>query len=145
METQPDSTTVVFPYTFTQTYLMEQITQATAHNKEKFQKSSIEKRRQQILTNNYSLFVANMLNISLSEDISEGIEKDISLNLPQFYHVDNVYNLLGQQVATLAQNQYYEAGYHLINIDGHKWSSGVYFIRFNAGHHIFTRKMILIK
>lgn len=60
-----------------------------------------------------------------------------------------VYNLLGQEVVTLA-NKEFDAGNHKIIWDGRssnnvRVSSGVYFYRFEAGDHIKTRKMLLLK
>ncbi|MFZ1290936.1 MAG: T9SS type A sorting domain-containing protein, partial [Melioribacteraceae bacterium] len=55
-----------------------------------------------------------------------------------------VFNTIGQQVATLV-NQEMIAGYHSINFDASKLSSGIYFYTLSAGDFISTQKMILLK
>ncbi len=55
-----------------------------------------------------------------------------------------VYNLLGQNVATLL-NERMEIGQHSVKFDGAELSSGIYFYTINAGEFFQTRKMILLK
>jgi hypothetical protein len=55
-----------------------------------------------------------------------------------------VYNLLGQQVAVLAQREM-SAGMHTLSFDGKELASGIYFLRFEAGPLRQTSKMILMK
>ena len=65
--------------------------------------------------------------------------------LPSKAHVTlSVFNTLGQQVATFV-NEYQEAGYHNVAIDGALLSSGVYFYRIHAGEYTATKKMLLLK
>ncbi len=56
----------------------------------------------------------------------------------------NVFNLLGQKVATLA-NQPMQAGYHQLTFDGSNLASGMYFLNFQAGPLQKTTKLILMK
>ncbi len=56
----------------------------------------------------------------------------------------SVYNMLGQEVATLI-NKDYSAGKYTINFDASHLSSGVYFYKLHAGDFAYVRKMILIK
>ncbi|MEK7264382.1 MAG: T9SS type A sorting domain-containing protein, partial [Bacteroidota bacterium] len=62
-----------------------------------------------------------------------------------------IYNVLGQEVATVLNKEFYEAGNDLVEFDASKFSSGVYFYRFNAkGLDTETdfssvKKMILMK
>lgn len=56
-----------------------------------------------------------------------------------------VYNLLGQEVASLAQNAPYVAGRHQIEFSTTGLSSGVYLYKLNAGSFRQVRKMILTK
>ncbi|MEX0720985.1 MAG: T9SS type A sorting domain-containing protein [Balneolaceae bacterium] len=56
----------------------------------------------------------------------------------------NVYNLLGQHIAQLA-NESYSAGQHAINFDASGLSSGIYIYRLEAGSFVQTRKMMLMK
>ena len=55
-----------------------------------------------------------------------------------------VFNLLGQKVATLA-NEKMKAGYHKVNFDASHLSSGMYIYRIVTGDYVQTRKMILVK
>jgi hypothetical protein len=61
-----------------------------------------------------------------------------------------VFNLLGEVVATLVNNELKEAGYHAAiwngrNAAGNMVGSGVYFIRMRAGSFVQTRKMVLVE
>ncbi len=55
-----------------------------------------------------------------------------------------VYDIQGKEVSTLV-NQELEAGYHEINVDGSKLTSGIYFYKIQAGEYSDTKKMILVK
>lgn len=55
-----------------------------------------------------------------------------------------VYNLLGEEVAALAQGEK-ESGSYEINFDSANLTSGVYFYQLKAGNYIQTKKMILLK
>jgi hypothetical protein len=55
-----------------------------------------------------------------------------------------VYDVLGNEVATLI-DEYRNAGFYEIEINGSNLSSGVYFYRIQAGDFVDTKKMILIK
>ncbi|TVQ12625.1 MAG: T9SS C-terminal target domain-containing protein [Balneolaceae bacterium] len=55
-----------------------------------------------------------------------------------------VYDMLGQLVATIADGQY-AAGSHLISFNATALSSGVYIYRLEAGGQRITRKMTLVK
>lgn len=61
----------------------------------------------------------------------------------------NIYNLLGQEVATLAAGRF-GAGEHRVNWDGRdkagrECASGIYLYRFEAGETAQSRKMLLLK
>ncbi len=56
-----------------------------------------------------------------------------------------VYNIRGQQVATLAQGQALAEGYHTLTLNGDRLASGVYFVKFNAAQHSDIRRVILLK
>jgi hypothetical protein len=56
----------------------------------------------------------------------------------------DVYNVLGQRVATLV-NGPLPAGYYTEKFDGAGLSSGIYFYRLTAGQLTFLKKMLMIK
>lgn len=69
----------------------------------------------------------------------------ISLYLPQAVHVTiDIYNVLGQRVDRLVDDVM-DAGEHVVEWDGSKAASGVYFYRFQAGDYVETKKMLLLK
>jgi hypothetical protein len=55
-----------------------------------------------------------------------------------------IYNLLGQEVATLA-NGPQAAGVHTVGFNGASLPSGVYIYRLEAGGHVRQAKMLLLK
>jgi hypothetical protein len=69
----------------------------------------------------------------------------ISYALPQQSHVTlTVYNVLGQQVATLV-NETQNAGFYDVKFDGAGLASGMYFYRLQAGNVVQTKKLLLLK
>lgn len=56
-----------------------------------------------------------------------------------------VYNMLGQKVATLVKNENKQAGFHSIQFDARSLSSGMYIYRIQAANFVQVRKMLLIK
>ncbi|MDG5767251.1 T9SS type A sorting domain-containing protein [Balneolales bacterium ANBcel1] len=70
----------------------------------------------------------------------------IRYNLDQSAQVTlEVYNALGQRVATLVNQEHQAAGQHTYSFDGSNLSSGMYMYRLTAGEHMQTRVMTLIK
>lgn len=55
-----------------------------------------------------------------------------------------VYNMLGQRMAVLA-NEQLAAGWHRVNLDASGLSSGTYIYRLQAGDRVETKKLMLIK
>ena len=69
----------------------------------------------------------------------------IEYSLPkQSFVTLKVFNLLGQEVATLV-NDVKTAGVHDITFNGENLPSGIYYYRINAGDYTDVRKMILVK
>jgi hypothetical protein len=69
----------------------------------------------------------------------------ISYDLPERSRVKlSVYNLLGQEVATLVNTEQ-EPGRYNVKFDASGLPSGIYFYRLEAGRFIEQKKMILIK
>jgi hypothetical protein len=56
----------------------------------------------------------------------------------------NVYNLLGQKVVTLV-NENLKAGKHTATFDASEFASGIYIYRIHSGQFMQARKMVLIK
>lgn len=56
-----------------------------------------------------------------------------------------VYNVLGQKVATLYNNNIMEAGHHTAQFNAARFASGVYFYRLEAGNFTSVKKMMLLK
>ena len=56
-----------------------------------------------------------------------------------------VYDLVGKEVATLANNGLRKEGLHQVTFDGTNLSSGVYYYKITAGEFTDIRKMMLIK
>ncbi|MEJ2617714.1 MAG: T9SS type A sorting domain-containing protein [Ignavibacteriaceae bacterium] len=55
-----------------------------------------------------------------------------------------VFNVLGQEVATLV-NQQQNAGNYTVNFDAKSLASGIYLYRIQAGSFVSTMKMTLLK
>ena len=69
----------------------------------------------------------------------------IDFALPEAAQVTlEVYNMLGQQVATL-ENGYLSAGQHTVSFDATDLSSGIYLYRLQAGDQVLTRTLTLVK
>ena len=56
----------------------------------------------------------------------------------------SIYNILGQKVATLVDEKQ-KSGYHQVEWNASRFSSGIYFYRIKAGEFQDVKKMILIK
>jgi hypothetical protein len=69
----------------------------------------------------------------------------IAYSLTQSADVElKVYNLLGQEVAVLAEGSQ-SAGLHQVRWDASEQASGIYLYRLRAGDAVTTKKMLLLK
>ncbi len=69
----------------------------------------------------------------------------ITYGLPKGSQVTiGIYNILGQEVATLFEGQQ-SAGVHTLSFDGSKLASGVYLYRVQAGKSVDVKRMVLLK
>ncbi len=69
----------------------------------------------------------------------------INYQLPEDSHVTlSVYNMVGQKVATLV-NQQVNAGQHSVTWEAGNFPSGIYLYRIDAGNFTATKRMLLLK
>lgn len=70
----------------------------------------------------------------------------IRFGLPQQAKVDlRIFNVLGQEVAVLVNNQIYEAGNHKVEFNASKLATGVYIYKLQTDNKTFIKKMMLLK
>lgn len=70
----------------------------------------------------------------------------ISFSIPEAVGISlKVYNVLGDEVAVLFNNQEMNAGEHSAQFDASGLPSGIYFLKLQAGRYSQTRKMMLLK
>jgi hypothetical protein len=70
----------------------------------------------------------------------------IAFDLPEAAQVTlRIYNVIGQEVATLAENTRYGAGRHALVLDASTLGSGLYFAKLQAGSNSIVRKMLLVR
>ena len=87
------------------------------------------------------------LNFSLSQNYPNPFNPTTKLRfgLPERTNAKlTVYDILGRVISTLVNGEL-EAGYHEVNFDASKLSSGIYFYRLQAGNFVDMKKMILAK
>ena len=70
----------------------------------------------------------------------------IKFGLPSDINVDlRVYDILGQEVKVLMNNQLLRAGVHVVNFNASQLASGTYIYRLRAGNNVTIKKMMLLK
>jgi flagellar hook assembly protein FlgD len=75
----------------------------------------------------------------------------IQYQLPQKCHVTvTIYNMMGQKIRTLVQNQFHQAGSHIVSWDGKNElgqavGSGVYCYQLRAGDFVDSKKLVMMK
>jgi hypothetical protein len=69
----------------------------------------------------------------------------ILIGLPESSEITvRIFDLLGREVETLVESEL-PAGFHSIDFDGSRLSSGVYFYKLEAGEYMQTKRMVLLK
>jgi ligand-binding sensor domain-containing protein len=71
-------------------------------------------------------------------EIRYGLSKDANVNII-------VYNLLGQRIATIVNEQHKKAGYYTAKWDARALISGIYFIKLKVDSFEQTKKIILVR
>ena len=90
-------------------------------------------------------FIPNMFELSQNYPNPFNPSTTIKFSLPvQTQLRINLYNMLGEQVASIAEEMY-EAGYYKITFDAEGLSSGTYIYRLESNNFTETKKMILIR
>ncbi|MCK6560916.1 T9SS type A sorting domain-containing protein [bacterium] len=70
----------------------------------------------------------------------------ISFALPSAQEVTlKIFNLAGQEVATLLDNEHRAAGVHALTFEAQHLPSGIYLYRLQAGEFVETKRMVLIR
>lgn len=70
----------------------------------------------------------------------------INYDLPKRSTVSlKIYNVLGELVTVLVNNEIKNAGNYSVEFDGTNLASGIYYYELNAGNYTETKKMVLIK
>ncbi len=98
-------------------------------------------------TTNVNIHTVLPSNYSLSQNFPNPFNPstEISYEIPKTSYVNiAVYNLLGQKIENLV-NEQKPAGRYKVIFNASKLSSGVYFYSIHAGDFIMTKKMILLK
>ena len=72
------------------------------------------------------------------------VNYQIPMTKSQVHTTLKIYNILGQEVATLLDGMQ-EPGYYTVTWDASEMASGVYFYRLTAGAFTATRNMVLMK
>ena len=70
----------------------------------------------------------------------------ISFKAPRDTRVTlEVFNIKGEQVATILRDEARTAGSHTVNFDGSELTPGQYFLKYSAGEQSFTHKMLVVR
>ncbi len=70
----------------------------------------------------------------------------MSFTIPNDEYVTiTVYNTVGQEIITLASNEFFTAGTHSVVLNANNLTTGLYIVRFNAGTVNMTQEVVLVK
>ncbi len=84
--------------------------------------------------------------VERTTDVGKGTDIPLAFSLPEASRVTlKVYNLLGQEVATLMNGSEQSAGMHTVPFDASRLASGVYLYKMTAGTFAMTKRMMLQK
>ena len=98
----------------------------------------INKIKQEVLPAGYQLYQNYPNPFNPTTVIRFSVPKQVNVSL-------KVYNILGQLVKTLIENQTFEVGNHETEFNGSNLASGVYIFRLESDTYTMQRKMVLIK
>jgi aminopeptidase N len=69
----------------------------------------------------------------------------IKYDIPERAHVQLiVFDILGNEITSLVDEEM-PGGHYAVHFDGSQYSSGVYYYRLKAGHHMQTKSLLLLK
>lgn len=98
------------------------------------------------------LSAENALNLPTQFNLADNYPNPFNPTTVIPYHIAgqstvtiDVFNTVGQKIATLVNNEIKSAGSHHVRFDAKNLSSGVYFYRIQAGTFSEIKKMVLIK
>lgn len=70
----------------------------------------------------------------------------ISFKIPVEQHITlEVFDIKGERIGTLVENELHAAGAHTMNFDGSQLAPGQYFLRFAAGDYSSTHKLLVVR
>lgn len=91
-----------------------------------------------IVPTKFALYDAYPNPFNPSTNIKFGLSNDGNISL-------KVYNIMGQLVRTVLNNEFTSKGEHIYNVNMNNLSSGVYYYTLTQGSQQITKKMLLIK
>ena len=95
-----------------------------------------------------ALTVASTATLGEDDAWKDDLRKQLAVehNCDLNYLTDaRTFDLLGRQVARLAERRPFDAGLHQVTFDASALASGTYLYRLEAGPYTATRRMVLVK
>ncbi len=101
---------------------------------------------EQVLTSNEEINLPSSFELYQNYPNPFNPSTNIQFELAQSGQVRlEVFNILGQRVATLLNNDLKQAGVHTVTFDASNLASGMYIYRIQSGNYVQSRKMMLVK
>ncbi|MDR9419798.1 Ig-like domain-containing protein [Gracilimonas sp.] len=98
------------------------------------------------LKEEHSNYLPDEININRNYPNPFNPTTTLSFSIPELNPVQvNVYNMLGQKVATLVDNKNMPAGSHQLTFDASGYASGLFIVEYRIGEESYTQKILLIK